>query len=286
MWTVLIRIDVVVTLTACAGSLALSGRRPWRARHPALGPYELAYLAGGPQRVVEAALYTLWGADSRFTAGAAGRLRLGPPRPDTGAPVERALVEAWHAAGGGSPARLRARGARSDAVREVGDRLVAYGLAPRPRRTGARRAAAHLLTAAVCATAALTVATEVRAAPHLRALLLLGGTALLVRVLCPARSLRTPAGRRRLATARRTAPWAGGELGAVVLDGHSGLPDTPGGSRRRGGPGGLPSIGRQLRKMGKALEREEDRHSDQTPDSTGGHHHGCGSGGGCGGGND
>lgn len=94
MWTLLVRIDVVVTLTACAGSLALSGRRPWRARHPALGPYEVAYLAGGPRRVVEVALYILWGADSRFTTGSTGRLRLGPPRTDTEGPVERALVEA------------------------------------------------------------------------------------------------------------------------------------------------------------------------------------------------
>ncbi|MGW8883528.1 TIGR04222 domain-containing membrane protein [Streptomyces sp. NPDC055749] len=284
MWTVLIVIDMVVTATACTLALALSGRRPWRARHPELGPYEVAYLAGGSQRVVEAALYGIWGADSRFASLAGGRLRLGPPLEGADDPVERALAEAWHAAGGSSPSRLRARGARSHAVREVRDRLVSYGLVPRPERTRARRAAARALTAAVCVTAALIVTTAVRSTPHLLDLLLLGGAGLLVRVLCPVRGLRTPAGRRRLATARRTAPWAGTELGAVVLDGRAGLPEPPGGPRRQGGPGGLPSIGRQLTKLGKALDREEDRHPDQAPDGTGSHHS-CGSGSGCGGGN-
>ncbi|MCX4964912.1 TIGR04222 domain-containing membrane protein [Streptomyces sp. NBC_00654] len=284
--------DGVTVSVLCALSLALRGRRSGRAPARDPDPYEAARLAGGPERVVEAALHRLWG-DSAVPARTAGRLRLPAPPEGIDGPVERALIAAWRAPGGTAPARLRARAVRSGAVRETGTRLVHDGLLLRPGHARARRITGRVLLGTVCATAALTVSAFALELPHPVALLTLTACGLTVRVACPTHGELTPAGRRWLARLRRGAPWAASDLVAVIAGERTGLPGEP--APRRAPPGthhGFPSVGRTLVKLGKALDREDDRHpgpgADDSGDShssppDGAAHHSCSSGSGCGG---
>lgn len=290
MWTILVLVDISITLVVCVSLLVLAGRRTGggrRARPTDLGPYEVAFLAGGPERTVEAALHCLWGGQDgegapRAVVTERGRLRLGPPSARTGDPVELALIDAWERPGGTAPARVRARAIRSRAVRETGGRLFSYGLALRPGRARARRRTALVLAGAAGMTVALSGVAYFRSAPCLGPLLGTGASALVVLMLCPARGLCTPAGGRRLAAERRSAPWATSELGAVVFDGESGLPDEWRDGQGGGGGGlaGLPTIGRTLTRYGKALDGEHGDDHSHGSSHDGGGHHGCGGGGG------
>ncbi|WP_406384106.1 TIGR04222 domain-containing membrane protein [Streptomyces sp. NBC_01618] len=308
MWTTLALIDATAALTACVLSLALSRRRLLRTRRehaPELGPYDAAFLAGGPDRVVEAALHTLWGGGGSVVAGSGGRLRLLEPGTEPAHPVEHALVEQWRASGRASSTMLRPRAVRTRAVREVGDRLVSYGLVLSPARARARMLAARSLVAVAFGTAALAAFALTQGLRHAVPFLAVGVCCLTVRVLCPARDLLTPMGRRRLSALRRSEPWAAAPLGAVVFDGRSGLPgERRRPQRRNEGGSRLPSVGRMLVKFGKALDSDSDDrgthyssggHGAQGSDSShdthgssydgGGHHHICGGGSSCGGGN-
>ncbi|WP_329160735.1 TIGR04222 domain-containing membrane protein [Streptomyces sp. NBC_01717] len=314
MWTTLTLIDAATALVAATACLALSGRRllPWRRREraPDLSPYDAAFLAGGPERVVETALHALWGSDNNVVIGSGGRLRL--PEPWTGPehPVERAVVEKWRTSGSTTPTLLRVRAVRAVAVREIGDRLVSYGLLMAPRRALARLYAARGLVVVACGTAVLAALAVPQGLRRTAPFIAVTACCLAVRVLCPARGPLTPAGRRRLAAIRTSEPWASAALGAVVFDGRSALPGERRRSRRWDGGGGrLPSVGRMLVKYGKALDPD---HDDRSPDSGGtgsddssygsgsshdsygshgssydggGHHHSCGGGSSCGGGN-
>ncbi|MEV7233428.1 TIGR04222 domain-containing membrane protein [Streptomyces sp. NPDC051020] len=306
MWTTLALIDAATALVAATACLTLSGRRllPWRRqeRAPELGPYDAAFLAGGPKRVVEAALHTLWGSDNNVVIGSGGRLRLPEPWTEPEHPVERAVVEKWRTAGSTTPTLLRVRAVRAGAVQELGDRLVSSGLLMAPPRARARLFAARALVAVVCGTAVLTAFAVPQGLRQTTPFIAVGACCLAVRVLCPARGPLTPAGRRRLAAIRTGELWASAALGAVVFDGRGGLPGEHRRSRRRGG-GRLPSVGRMLIKYGKALDSDD---ADRSPDSGGtgsdhssygsgsshdsygshgssydgeGHHHSCGGGG-------
>ncbi|MFG2560262.1 TIGR04222 domain-containing membrane protein [Streptomyces sp. NPDC048496] len=300
MWTTLTLIDAATALVAATACLTLSGRRllPWRRRKYAseLGPYDAAFLAGGPERVVEAALHTLWGSDNNVVIGSGGRLRLPEPWTEPEHPVERAVVEKWRTAGSTTPTLLRVRAVRAGAVREIGDRLVSYGLLMAPPRARARLFAARVLVAVVCGTAVLAAVAVPQGLRQTAPFIAVGACCLALRLLCPARGPLTPAGRRRLAAIRTGELWASAALGAVVFDGRSALPGEPRRSRRWGRGGGrLPSVGRMLIKYGKALDADDDRSPDSSDHSShdsygssydgGGHHHSCSGASSCGGGN-
>lgn len=239
MWTALTLVDAATALVAATACLALSGRRllPWRRREraPELGPYDAAFLAGGPERVVETALHTLWGSDNNVVIGSGGRLRLPEPWTEPEHPVERAVVEKWRTSGSSTPTLLRVRAVRAGAVREIGDRLVSYGLLLAPPRALARLYAARGLAVVVCGTAVLAALAVPQGLRRTAPFIAVAACCLAVRVLCPARGPLTPAGRRRLAAIRTGEPWASAALGAVVFDGRGALP----GERRL-----LPAVGR------------------------------------------
>ncbi|MEV0488779.1 TIGR04222 domain-containing membrane protein [Streptomyces atratus] len=308
MWTALTLIDSAAALLTAAACLALSGRRllPWRrrARASELGPYDAAFLAGGPERVVEAALHTLWGSDNNVVIGSGGRLRLPEPWTEPEHPVERVVIDKWRTSGSTTPTLLRVRAVRAGAVREIGDRLVPYGLLLTPSRARARLFAARVLVAVVCGTVVLAAFAVPQGLRQTAPFVVVGACCLAVRMLCPAPGLLTPAGRRRLTAIRAAEPWASATLGTVVFDGRSGLPGERRRSRRWDGGGGrLPSVGRMLIKYGKALDSDSDHENADTYGSDsghgsygagashgpshdgGGHHHSCGGGSSCGGGN-
>ncbi|MDF6044954.1 TIGR04222 domain-containing membrane protein [Streptomyces sp. JH14] len=305
MGTTLTLIDAATALVAVAACLTLSGRRllPWRRgkRPPELGPYDAAFLAGGPERVVETALHMLWGSDNNVAIVSGGRLRLPEPWSEPAHPVEHAVVGKWRSSGSTTPTLLRVRTARDGAVREVGDRLVSYGLLLTPPHALARLYATRGLVVVLCATVVLAAFSVPQGLRHTAPFIAVAACCLAVRMLCPARGRLTPAGRRRLAAIRSREPWASAALGAVVFDGRGGLP----GERRRQRRGmdtgeRLPSVGRMLIKFGKALDDDRDAY-DSGHDSGswydsygshgasydgGAHHHSCGGGSGCGGGSD
>ncbi|MCX4674165.1 TIGR04222 domain-containing membrane protein [Streptomyces sp. NBC_01433] len=293
-WTAIVSADGVGVVALCALMLTFSGRRLSRSgRAPVRDPdpYKVAYLAGGPRRVVEAALHEVWGEGDGVTRQN-GRLRLPPPPEGRDAPVERAVIAEWGAPGGTAPARLRARAVRSGPVRETGDRLVGDGLVLRPGRARARRLVGRVLVGVACATVVLAACALVQGLPHPGPLLALAACGWAVRWACPTQGTLTPAGRRHLARTRRTAPWAASDLGAVVFGERTGLPgEPPAGRSHHGAHPGLPSVGRTLIKLGKALDREDDRHPGPGADDRAGDHgglpdgpahHSCGSGSGCG----
>ncbi|MGW5734998.1 MULTISPECIES: TIGR04222 domain-containing membrane protein [Streptomyces] len=104
----------------------------------ALDVYDVAYLAGGPRRVVECAVIAL--AERELVKLRASRIRaVGGELP--GPPVERALMTACPA--GRSAASVCAELRDAPEVQEIGDRLAEWGLVTRGRhqltRTGKRR---------------------------------------------------------------------------------------------------------------------------------------------------
>ncbi|MFC8124159.1 TIGR04222 domain-containing membrane protein [Streptomyces sp. NPDC057302] len=104
----------------------------------ALGVYDVAYLAGGPRRVVECAVVAL--ADAGLLKLRASRVRsVVGEMPEH--PVERALATAC--VNGRSTASVCADLRESPEVAEIGDRLADWGLVTRARhqltRTGKQR---------------------------------------------------------------------------------------------------------------------------------------------------
>lgn len=138
-----------MTLLACAVYLAVgvssvmlivkvSAARP-AARSTAAhvhDVYEAAFLAGGPARVVDAALAALH-ADGRIAVGGPGVLSA--LRPAAQDPVERAVFAELASAPNGALHTVRLDTMRGAAVQEVGDVLAARGLtAPPGTGTGLR----------------------------------------------------------------------------------------------------------------------------------------------------
>jgi uncharacterized protein (TIGR04222 family) len=183
-------------------------------RHALLFPYEAAYLAGGPQRVVETALAALHD-EGWIESSAAGTLRLGRRRDLVAAPDRVAIsVLAVVAGGPPSPARdVRRRAARQREVRDVsgilyGRRLVLSD-ASRLRLRRQRRAASALLGVAGVA---LLVATASRSPALTSAPVVAGAAAAVIGAVAPLLAARRPLFR----TARGETVL--GELRGRVLD--------------------------------------------------------------------
>jgi uncharacterized protein (TIGR04222 family) len=110
--------------------------------------HEAAFLAGGPARVVDAALVALH-ADGRLAVGWPGVLSV--LRPAAHDPVERAVFAELASAPDGALHTVRLRTMRNAAVQEVGDVLAARGLMVPPAPPGvARLATWGLVQAVVC----------------------------------------------------------------------------------------------------------------------------------------
>ncbi|MFD9125265.1 TIGR04222 domain-containing membrane protein [Kitasatospora sp. NPDC059571] len=115
----------LVRLTTRADVLdALGPARP--ADAVGIGLYETAYLAGGPDRVVELALVLMAGR-GRLHLAHTGWTTVVDPRGRTR--LERALIEAIGPEGQCRTAGLRGTVAAHPVVREIGDRLASAGLA-------------------------------------------------------------------------------------------------------------------------------------------------------------
>ncbi|MFF8964986.1 TIGR04222 domain-containing membrane protein [Streptomyces globisporus] len=109
-----------------------------RSRRPSSGPgaalhdlYEVAFLNGGPARVVDTALTALH-ADGRLVVGGPGIVAV--RRAQANDPVERAVLQELAAAPNGALHVLREAVMRHPAVQEVGDGLAARGLLVPPHR--------------------------------------------------------------------------------------------------------------------------------------------------------
>ncbi|WIY79535.1 TIGR04222 domain-containing membrane protein [Streptomyces anulatus] len=109
-----------------------------RSRRPSPGPgialhdlYEVAFLNGGPARVVDTALTALH-ADGRLAVGGPGIVAV--QRAQANDPVERAVFQELAAAPNGALHVLREAVMRHPAVQEVGDGLAARGLLVPPHR--------------------------------------------------------------------------------------------------------------------------------------------------------
>ncbi|MFH8568120.1 TIGR04222 domain-containing membrane protein [Streptomyces sp. NPDC017993] len=130
--------------------VAASGRRTPSTRlvdAPTQDPWEIAFLAGGPARVADAAIATLH-EDGRLAIGGPGvvTVRQAVARD----PVEQAVLDTLARTPGGALATLRAGLMRSPAVQEIGDRLEVRGLMRNPRRARVwRRLAGAQMTACV-----------------------------------------------------------------------------------------------------------------------------------------
>ncbi|WP_199919323.1 TIGR04222 domain-containing membrane protein [Streptomyces sp. NRRL S-1824] len=94
--------------------------------------YEVAFLNGGPGRVVDTAL-TAFQADGRLVVGGPGIVAI--TQPVAHDPVERAVLQAHAAAPSGALHTLRDAAMRHPAVQEVGDGLAARGLLAAPEAT-------------------------------------------------------------------------------------------------------------------------------------------------------
>ncbi|MFF9897811.1 TIGR04222 domain-containing membrane protein [Streptomyces longispororuber] len=138
----------VSCLAVVAGVTATRGRfRPTRRdglRTTLSSVYEVAFLAGGPGRAVDAALTALH-EDGRLSVAHPGLVGVAPGAAARH-PVEQAVLTAYAAAPHGALHRLRATAARAPAVQALGDALAARGMMvpPGPLRAWRRRITAYL----------------------------------------------------------------------------------------------------------------------------------------------
>lgn len=140
---------VAVAVSSVLLIVRVSAARP---ASPAYGAHvhdvhEAAFLAGGPARVVDAALAALH-ADGRIVVGGPGVLSV--LRPAAQDPVERALFAELASAPYGALHTVRLRTMRSAAVQEIGDVLAARGLMA-PPGSGPGLAAWGTAQAVLCA---------------------------------------------------------------------------------------------------------------------------------------
>ncbi|ROV64789.1 TIGR04222 domain-containing membrane protein, partial [Streptomyces globisporus] len=130
---------LLATLAVVVSSVLLVAKAvAERSRRPSPGPgvalhdvYEVAFLNGGPARVVDTALTALH-ADGRLAVGGPGIVAV--QRAQANDPVERAVLQELAAAPNGALHVLREAVMRHPAVQEVGDGLAARGLLVPPHR--------------------------------------------------------------------------------------------------------------------------------------------------------
>jgi uncharacterized protein (TIGR04222 family) len=231
----------LVRLTTRADVLdALGPARPSEA--VGIGLYETAYLAGGPDRVVELALVLMAGR-GRLHLAHTGWTTVVDPRGRTR--LERALIEAIGPEGQCRTAGLRGDVAAHPVVREIGDRLAIAGLAtPEAVRRGTAHAVRQvrrslllclaLLGAALAVSAPGTADAGSAVAWFALPLVLTGGTLLMARVDVHVYTrFAAPAGLEVLRAARvpRQAVGAHGDaeqalLTAVAMAGPAALSDA------------------------------------------------------------
>ncbi|MGW8396034.1 TIGR04222 domain-containing membrane protein [Streptomyces lydicus] len=122
----------VSSLVLVIGTVVLRLRTPSVRRADALAHdvWETAFLAGGPARVVDAAVAAMH-EDGRLTVGGPGVVTVRQATARDA--VEAAVLDAVARTPGGALATLRAEAMRSPAVQDIGDRLAARGLMRHPR---------------------------------------------------------------------------------------------------------------------------------------------------------
>ncbi|UUV33556.1 TIGR04222 domain-containing membrane protein [Amycolatopsis roodepoortensis] len=214
--------------------LLFAGLWTWSLRHRAAdegtppGPYHLAALAGGTERVADVAVATMV-AGERIRLDSGGRVTV--LRTASGDPLTRAATELVPRAGAGGLYRLKKLLSRSAAVQEVRNELQLSGLQVDERRRRAGWLAALILYLPLLALGVARFANAMplgRLAAILAGLLVVvvaavAGTVLLLR---PSRTvLPTAAGLRVLGAARRNPALLPGVAGAVALGGLAAYPD-------------------------------------------------------------
>ncbi|MGY6654297.1 TIGR04222 domain-containing membrane protein [Amycolatopsis sp. TRM77291] len=192
------------------------------------GPYHLAALDGGTERVADVVVATMV-AGEQLRLDSRGRISV--LRAASGDPLTRAATELIPQAGAGGLYRLKKLLSRSAAVQEVRNELQLSGLQVYERRRRAGWLAALILYVPVLALGLARFGTAMplgRQAGILAGLLAavvaaIAGTVLLLR---PSRAvLPTAAGLRVLGAARRNPALLAGVAGAVALGGLAAYPD-------------------------------------------------------------
>ncbi|GAB2946583.1 TIGR04222 domain-containing membrane protein [Nonomuraea fastidiosa] len=224
---------VVAAAAAARWRIAHSGARA-ESSYRNLTCYELAYLAGGPERAAETVIARLVsiGAARLASSGRVHKVKAG--RMD-GDPVEEAVAGVVARRSGLTVAALKQEVARSVAVQELGKSLSGEGLLLTDGSKALLRGWSRLLLWAGVAALAGVVVTLVRlfGAPStyaLFALLVFGGTAVAAWVALRGhrrymRAPVTPSGRAALAAARR-GDDARDEPVSVALQGVTAVRDT------------------------------------------------------------
>lgn len=235
-WLPLLLLAWAATGLSC-GRLCLAASRA--ANHERAAPrgheltlYETAFLSGGPSRVADVALVAMAGARRLLIAHTGWATVVDPVGRDE---MERSVLGAIGPAGQSRIAPIRKGAAATDAVRALGERLVAAGLAvPESAGTGVAAAARQVraATVAVLALGALAVCmpTQGRATSgqvpvaiwFSLPLLLCVGCLVIARVeVHPYTRWASPAGQRLLGAL----PTARDELTTVAVRGVRALPD-------------------------------------------------------------
>ncbi|MFD5430026.1 TIGR04222 domain-containing membrane protein [Streptomyces sp. NPDC127084] len=222
---------------AISSVLLIRGLARTRGRGPAGPVYdvmEVAFLNGGPARVVDTALATM-AADGRIAIGGPGIIAV--RQAVAYHAVEQAVLQEAAAAPHGALHHLRPVVMSGPAVQAIGDGLAARGLMVEPRvlrplrrRAGIQTGCAFLLfPAGIVVTALQYTAFEGYAGyfPFFVAVLpaIFGG--FLVGAVCAAKANRkvTAAGRRAAYAYRRAHPGAADTAHLVALNGLRALPD-------------------------------------------------------------
>lgn len=150
LWLVLLLLAWFVTITACVRLCLAAARSSAFEKHVArrheLTLHEAAFLAGGPQRVVDLTLVSM-ARERRLLLAHTGWVTVVDP--DGRDDVERSVIGAIGSYGQSRTAPVRAATAAADAVRGIADRLVAKGLAvPLGSRTSLASAVRQVRVAA------------------------------------------------------------------------------------------------------------------------------------------
>ncbi|MER6997061.1 TIGR04222 domain-containing membrane protein [Streptomyces sp. NPDC000410] len=238
MYTMLNVLAVLVTIAAAVSStLLISGLAAARRSGPRGSVHDLmevAFLNGGPARVVDSALAAMT-ENGRLAVGGPGIVSV--QRPEAHDPVERAVLQEAAAAPNGALHHLRLAVMRSPAVQEIGDGLAARGLMipPGALRPWRRRAIAQAVCSALLLPVSIvltvvqyTVGEDAEwSIPFIVKILPAAFAGLLVGLICMAnaRARVTGAGKRAVARYRAAYAHASGAGPLVALGGLRALPD-------------------------------------------------------------
>ncbi|WP_170211721.1 TIGR04222 domain-containing membrane protein [Saccharothrix australiensis] len=256
-----------------------------------LDRYDLAFLTGGPRRVVETAVAALIGSGALRSARDGAVRVVGSPRSDN--PVERAVLADAARYRHRTLALLFTAVSEHDAPRAVGDRLVRRGYLVAPStagrwlRRGVLPMALLLLVGLVRWVNGLVIGAPVG---WLTLQLALTGVLIPVLVKAPA-STRTALGARAVAQARAAGPTATsgvlgleGDAGVVALDGFRAHPNIPLRAAARGPARTRRPVGHNGSTAFLAAGSTMSSCGSGSSSCGGGSGSSCGGGGGCGGG--